>query len=98
MTISAFLLALGLTVRVVRFLNSDALAQPLRDLVARRYGEASKAAYLLGCPWCASPYIAVPATLAAYYAGNHPVFVVLAAAASISYLVGLVSINLDDDH
>lgn len=97
MTISAFLLALGLTARVVRFLNSDVLAQGLRDAIGRRYGEASKAAYLVGCPWCASPYVAVPAVAAAYYAGEHPAFVITAAAATISYLVGLVSINLDDD-
>lgn len=98
MTIAAFLLALGLTARIVRFLNSDVLAQALRDAITRRYGEASKATYLVGCPWCTSPYVAVPIVATAYYAGDHPAFVIPAAAATISYLVGLATINLDDDH
>lgn len=91
-----FLLALGLTLRVVRFLNSDVLAQGLRDAVDRRFGDSSKAAYLISCPWCASPYVAAPVMAAAYYVGEHPAFIIAAAAATASYLTGLISINLDD--
>lgn len=98
MTVSVFLLALGLVLRVVRFLNSDVLAQPLRQWVDDRFGSASKPAYLIGCPWCASPYVALPVLAAAYYLGETPAFVILAGAATVSYLVGLISINLDDDH
>ncbi|MBP2703509.1 DUF1360 domain-containing protein [Microbispora sp. RL4-1S] len=96
MTICVFLLALGVVLRVVRFINSDVLFAPVREAVERRYGDASKISYLLSCPWCASPYVAVPVMAAAYAWGEHPLFVVFAAAATASYLVGLISTNLDD--
>lgn len=95
MTVTAFLLALGLTARVSRFLNADVLAQPLRDWVDNRFGDQSKIAYLIACPWCASPYVAAVAVTWAYLAGDSPAFVLVANIATISYLVGLTSINLD---
>lgn len=97
MTVSVFLLALGLTLRVTRFLNSDVLAQPFRDWVDRRFGDASKIAYLIACPWCASIYVAAAVMTIAYLYGETPAFIITAAAATASYVTGLVSINLDDD-
>ena len=91
-----FLLALGLTLRVTRFLNSDVLFEPVRDWIDERFGEASKIAYLISCPWCASIYVAAAAMAAAYLIGETPAFLLVAAAASASYLTGLISINLDD--
>ncbi|MEV0822514.1 DUF1360 domain-containing protein [Nonomuraea rubra] len=91
-----FLLALGLVLRVTRFLNSDVLFEPVRDAIDRRFGEASKIAYLVSCPWCASIYVAAAVMTAAYLVGETPAFLVIAAAATASYITGLISINLDD--
>lgn len=91
-----FLLALGLVLRVTRFLNSDVLFEPVRERIDHRFGEASKIAYLVSCPWCASIYVAAAVAPLAYYAGEHPAFVIAAAMATFSYVTGLISINLDD--
>jgi hypothetical protein len=91
-----FLLALGLVLRVTRFLNSDVLFDPVRERIDQRFGEASKISYLVSCPWCASIYVAAAVMTAAYLAGETPAFLVVAGAASASYLTGLISINLDD--
>lgn len=97
MTVSVFLLALGLTLRVTRFLNSDVLFSPAREWIDRRFGDYSKISYLIACPWCASIYVAAAVMTVAYLAGETPAFLIVAAAATASYLTGLISINLDDD-
>lgn len=96
-TICVFLLALGAVIRVTRFLNSDALAEPLRDAAARRWGDHSRIAYLLGCPWCASIWIAPLIMYAAYRWGETPWFVVAAGSLAVSQVTGLVSLNLDEE-
>lgn len=95
MTIAQFLLTLGATLRIVRFVNSDYLAGGLRAWVIRRFGPDSKTAYLSTCPWCLSLYAVVPVIAAAALLGSSLWFVLPAAALSISYLVGITAAWLD---
>ena len=46
--------------RITLFLTDDHLALPYRRWVVRRWGEHSKTAYLVHCPWCTSVWIALP--------------------------------------
>ncbi|MFC1410397.1 hypothetical protein ACEZCY_14140 [Streptacidiphilus sp. N1-12] len=95
MTIVQFLLALGATLRITRFINADFLAGGLRAWVIRRFGNDSKVTYLSTCPWCLSIYTVVPVIAAAALLGNSLWFVLPAAALSISYLVGIAATWLD---
>lgn len=63
-----WLLAFGATARVTRFLNDDVLAEPIRSWVSARFGEDSRLAYLIECPWCASIWLAAPAATVAWFA------------------------------
>jgi hypothetical protein len=97
MTVTLLLLALGATARITRFFNADVLAGSLRAAVVRRYGDESKAATLIRCPWCLSPYVAVPVLgsgLATHSAGW---WEFLAAVLSISYVYALAAQWLDDE-
>ncbi|MFI7467529.1 hypothetical protein [Nonomuraea sp. NPDC049646] len=97
MTLTAFLLALGLVARLVRLFTSDPVLRRARDWLDDRYGPHSLRAYLLGCPWTSGLLVAPPVLAWAHHAGDSPAFVITAAAAAASYLVGLAAINLDDD-
>ena len=44
--------------RLTRLVNKDEITDPLRITVIRRYGEDSRPAYFLGCPWCVSIWVA----------------------------------------
>lgn len=92
-----YLLALGATLRITRFITADLLAQGLRDLVERIAGPDSKVTYLVSCTWCASIWVAAAVTPAAYVWGARPWFTIAAAALSISWLVGIAAVNLDED-
>lgn len=99
-------LAFLATVRVTRFLNSDALAEGIRIRVQSWFGVDSPQAYLIECPWCASIWIApLPAVLLVglplalmvgapwWYAAAATV----AAALGCSWLTGIAASRLDND-
>lgn len=92
-----YLLALGATLRITRFLTADLLAEGLRGWAARTFGPDSKLAYLVSCAWCASIWVAAAVTSAAYQWGCRPWFIVVAAALSISWLTGIAAVNLDEE-
>jgi Protein of unknown function (DUF1360) len=46
--------------RMTRFLTEDFLTVGYRRWVVSRWGEDSKMAYLVHCPWCTSIWIALP--------------------------------------
>lgn len=53
------LLVLGIaTYRLTRLVVMDAISEPFRYAVEDRFGPDSSWAYLVNCPWCASPYLA----------------------------------------
>jgi len=95
MDLVPFLLALGATLRLTRFLTKDYLAGPIRAAVLRRTGPDSHATYLSTCPWCLSIWIGTGTTTAAWWAGNSPWFQVPALVLTVSYLTGLAGQWID---
>ncbi|SNS58907.1 hypothetical protein [Rhodococcoides kyotonense] len=97
MTVTVFLLALGATLRVTRFLSDDYLTRNVRAFFIRRFGEDHDLAYLAGCPWCLSIYIGGGIGTLAWFYGEHPGFLIPAICLTISWLVGIASTWLDGD-
>ncbi|MET8681114.1 hypothetical protein ABZW18_26910 [Streptomyces sp. NPDC004647] len=95
MSLMAFLLSLGVSCRITRFITKDTLAADLRSWVADRFGEESKPAYLITCGWCSSIWVAAAVTPFAYWAGDTVWFQVSAMILTLSYLTGLASSWLD---
>jgi len=60
MELTTMILAPLAIARLTRFVNSDALLDTPRAALitwlTNRYGDDSKLAYLIVCPWCASVY------------------------------------------
>lgn len=95
MTLTVFLLALGLTARLSRLLTVDYLTRHIRAFVIGRLGPDHDLAYGIACPWCSSIWIAGAVFPVAYFYGEHAGFLIPAAALSASYLYGIVATNLD---
>jgi hypothetical protein len=51
--------------RITRFLTEDFLTVGYRRWVVQRWGEDSKMAYLVHCPWCTSIWVGLPVMPAA---------------------------------
>jgi hypothetical protein len=95
------LLGFAIVARSTRFLNSDVLAQPIRDRVLIRFGEG-RISYLVTCPWCASIWISAPVALYADLVlldlpWRWDVFVTVGLWLGWSYAYGLLSSQLDDE-
>ncbi|MGW0754052.1 hypothetical protein [Streptomyces sp. NPDC002587] len=95
MNLTAFLLALGATCRMTRFLTKDTLAAAFRSRLADRFGDESLAAYLVSCGWCASVWLAAATTVYAFALAGTLWFQVPTTALSLSYLAGVASRWLD---
>jgi hypothetical protein len=91
------LLIFGAIARIVRFFNSDALAQGIRDRAEVRFGPHHKIVYLIGCPWCASMWVAPPVTVSGWLYGASAWWQIAAFAMTASYVYGLLSLNLDEE-
>lgn len=97
MTVAVFLLTLGATARLTRLVTDDYITRHLRAYLIRKRGPDSDIAYLATCPWCLSMWIAgILATLAWWY-GNHPGYLLPAAALTISWLVGTAASLFDGE-
>lgn len=95
MQVYEWLLTLGAVLRITRFLNADVLAEPFRSWVERTFGEDSKLAYLVTCPWCASIWVALAVVPVSYFAGGDVLWFIACSILSISYLVGIADANLE---
>lgn len=95
MTIAIFLLALGATARITRFINADYLARHLRAGIIRRLGPDHDLAYGITCAWCLSIWVAGGVMTIAWFYGSHPGFIIPTAALTASYLIGLATSILD---
>lgn len=95
MTITIFLLALGATARITRLLTQDYILSGFRAYFIRRSGPDSMTGYGVTCPWCVSWWIAAAVFPVAWYFGEHPGFIIPAAALTASYLVGIAAGILD---
>jgi hypothetical protein len=54
-------------------------------------GEAPMSVYMLGCPWCASIYVAALAAPVVFWWGLSPWFLVPALALAFSYITGFLA-------
>lgn len=97
MDLTAFALALGLVLRLTHLITRDTITAPIRDAIARRFGEDSTPARGIGCPWCMSIWIAIPTAIAAYYCATHPVFVIVCVIAWLAYLTGIAAVWIEGE-
>lgn len=95
MTLSEFLLSLGATCRLTRFITKDTLAAGFRSWIADRFGDDSKLTYLVSCSWCTSIWMAAAMTAAMHWAGGSLALQLTTTALSLSYGAGLASRWLD---
>ncbi|MFF7234685.1 DUF1360 domain-containing protein [Streptomyces sioyaensis] len=96
MSVAAFLLALGATCRITRFITKDTLAAGFRSWIAGRFGDDSRVAYLVNCGWCTSIWVAAATALYAYSLPDcSPWFGVPTTVLTLSYLAGVASRWLD---
>lgn len=95
MTLLEFLLSLGATCRVTRFITKDTLAAGFRTWIAARFGDDSKLSYLVSCSWCTSIWVAAAMTALAQGAGGSLALQLTTTALTLSYLTGLASRWLD---
>lgn len=58
LTVALLVTAFLAVARLTRLLTEDRLTVAYRRWVVNRWGEDSKMAYLVHCPWCTSMYIA----------------------------------------
>lgn len=95
MTVVVFLLALGITCRITRFIAKDTLAAGFRSWTAERFGDDSKLAYVVTCSWCTSIWVAAAVVPVAHLTGHTVAFQTVAMVLSLSYLCGVASNWLD---
>jgi hypothetical protein len=95
MSLTAFLLALGATCRITRFITKDTLGAGFRSWVADRFGDDSKPSYLVNCGWCTSIWVALAVASFTYCFEESRWLQVPATALSLSYLAGIASRWLD---
>lgn len=91
MNIAVFLLALGATCRITRFITKDTLAAGFRSWTADRFGEDSKPSYLVNCGWCTSIWVSAGVVALAYLIGGTVAFQAVAVILTVSYLAGVAS-------
>ena len=95
MSITVFLLTLGLVARVTRFITDDVLAAPIRTLVIRWFGDESKLYVLSTCPWCLSIWTAGALVPVAWFYGDHPGYLIPAIIGTISWVYAILASWLD---
>ncbi|MCF3176898.1 MULTISPECIES: hypothetical protein [Streptomyces] len=95
MSLLEFLLSLGATCRLTRFITKDTLAGGFRSWIADRFGDDSKPSYLVSCSWCTSIWVAAAMTALTQWAGGTVALQLTTTALSLSYLAGLASRWLD---
>ena len=95
MNVVVFLLALGITCRITRFITKDTLAAGFRSWVAARFGDDSGPAYLVTCSWCTSIWISAAVVPVAFLSGGSIGFQAVAMMLTLSYLTGVASNWLD---
>jgi hypothetical protein len=83
------LLGLLAVARLTRLIVEDRVAIALRQWVVRKWGEDSKPAYFIHCPWCTSLWISTPVMAVASLYPNRWVVAGLAILAG-SMITGLL--------
>ena len=65
MLLLSVLLGLLTVTRLTRLIVEDRITIALRQWIVRRWGEDSKLAYLIHCPWCISLWVSAPVMVVA---------------------------------
>lgn len=89
MILLSVLLGLLAVTRLTRLIVEDRIAIALRQWTVRKWGEDSKPAYLIHCPWCVSLWVSAPVMAAASLYPNRWVIAALAIPAA-SMVAGLL--------
>lgn len=79
--------------RLTRLIKEDEITVPFRRWVVKRWGDESRAAYLVHCSWCASISVGFPAAISWAFT-MLPLqywWLALPAALAMSYVAGLLS-------
>lgn len=95
MTLALFLLTLGATARVTRLITDDYITRHARAWVIYRFGPNHDLTYLVGCPWCLSIWLAGPAFTGAYFYGHTAAWVIVCAALTASWVIGVAATFID---
>ena len=85
-TLIALIIITGATIRITRLITTDKISEPLRQWVTHHNGEKGWFTFLIHCPWCTGYWIALPATITAWYLTNLPTYVDLTPWAAIPAL------------
>jgi hypothetical protein len=91
---AVFLASVG-TFRLSRLVTSDFIMEPFRAWAENRWGEGSKRAYLVGCNWCLSMWLALPVAIVAVLWWDNRVVAIGLVSLAASALTGAFATLLD---
>lgn len=83
--------------RLTRLINYDAIIDPVRVWLARRFGTASTVLYFIGCPWCVGLWIALAGAGGVVWFLRWPWWVLVPLGLAGSWLVGVVDPLVSDE-
>lgn len=86
-----FLLALGATARLTRFVNADFLSRGIRVAAIKKWGPDHDVPYGLGCAFCMSIWIGAGVYAAAYFYGHTAAYVITTGALTASWLYAVIA-------
>jgi hypothetical protein len=90
-----WLLALGATARVCRFVNADYLFRGVRVWAIKKWGPDHDVPYGLTCAWCASVWIAGAVFTIAYFYGHTAAYLITTSALTASWLYATIASWVD---
>lgn len=93
--LATFLLTLGAVARVTRLITDDRIFSPVRVTAIKKLGVDHPITYWIACPWCVSPYVAAAGYTTAWFYGQAAPFLIITAALTASYVIGIASTHLD---
>jgi hypothetical protein len=93
-TLVVYVLAVA---RLTRLVNADIILDPLRVVVARRYGADSTASYFLGCPWCVGLWLALLLAIPTVAILGWPWWSLIPLGLACSHIVGLAAPLASDE-
>jgi hypothetical protein len=83
--------------RLTRLVNADIILDPLRVVVARRYGSDSTASYFLGCPWCVGLWLSLLLAIPVIAILAWPWWALIPVGLACSHIVGLLAPLASDE-
>lgn len=91
MTGLGWFLVIGATWRLTMLLVADEITRPARAAILRCWGDNDRLDYLLGCPWCASLWVAPVVTASGIAWAGSTWWQLIAGSLGVSALVGFLS-------